>query len=178
MHRACLTERRGADGSLTGAADRRTLLALSIKGEVMTTAITSHSSRTLAARLRYLPIGVGACLLHAAILIPGYHEGGSFDSGAWFGMLGVALVLTAVVFVLAVPGGGPVTALVLAGLSVLATVAFWTFFAIPLAVAAAIVGLRARAEPAARTKGTVAVGLAALAVVATVAITIGDALAN
>ncbi len=129
-------------------------------------------------RLRYLPIGIGAALLHAAILIPGYHDGGTFDSRAWFGMLGFALVLTGVVFVLAVPGGGPVTGLVLAGLSLLATVAFWTFFAFPLAAAAMVVGLRARRERTGRTRGTVAVGLGALAVVATIAITIGDALSN
>jgi hypothetical protein len=144
----------------------------------MTTAVRTPVG-FMTARLRYLPVAIAASLLHASILIPGYHnDDGSFDAGEWITMLAISLVVSIAVFAFVVPGGGSTSALVLGVLSLLGAVAFWAFFALPLAAAAAVVGLRSRAESSARTKASVAVALAAIAAVATIAITIGDALAN
>ena len=141
----------------------------------MTTATTSPG-KTLPGRVHHLPIGIGAAVLHSVIMLPGYRQDG-FDS-AWFGMAAIALVLAIGVFTLAVPSGGGSTAVVLGVLAVLGSLAFWTMLSLPLAAGAAVVGRRARSRAGERTRGTVGLALAAVAVIATVAITIGDAIAN
>jgi hypothetical protein len=142
----------------------------------VTTANPTHA-HGLSDRLHYLPIGIGAAVLQALMMIPGYNQDGEFDT-AWFGMLAVALVLAIGVFALAVPHGGGTTAVVLGVLAVLGCVAFWAMLSFPLAAGAAIVGMRARQTVAEHTRGTVGVALAAFAVVATVAITIADMIAG
>lgn len=141
----------------------------------MTAALPSPA-HGLSDRVHQLPIGIGAAVLQSLIMLPGYSQDG-FDS-AWYGMAAVSIALAVAVFTLAVPHGGGTTAVILGVLALLGCVAFWAMLSFPLAAGAAVVGLRARHEVAERSRGTVGVALAAVAVVATVAITIGDAIAN
>lgn len=124
-------------------------------------------------RLGYLPLGAAALLVHALIMIPGYSNDG-FDAGEYFGMVAFSLVVATIVFVFAVPSGGPRTGVLLGVLSMLAAVAFWTMLALPMAAAAATVGKRAR--PLSRGMGDATVAMAALAVVATLVITAVDSI--
>ena len=142
----------------------------------MTTALPS-SAHGLSDRVHLLPIGIGASVVQALMMIPGYNQDGGFDS-AWYGMTAVSILLAIAVFTLAVPHGGGTTAVVLGVLAVLGCVAFWTMLSFPLAAGAAVVGMRVRQQVADRTRGTVGVALAAFAVVATIAITIGDMIAG
>ena len=142
----------------------------------MTTAIPTNA-HGLSDRLHYLPIGIGATVVQALMMLPGYNQDDGFDS-AWYGMAAVALVLAVAVFTLAVPHGGGTTAVVLGVLAVLGCIAFWAMLSFPLAAGAAVVGMRARHEVAERTRGTIGVALAAFAVVATIVITIGDMIAG
>lgn len=130
-------------------------------------------------RLRYLPWGLGASVVHAAIMIPGYHEDGKFQTGQWIAMLAISMVMAALVFTLAVPKGGATTGLVLGIVACVAVLVFWAMLSLPLAVGAVLVGNRARTSGAASSgKATAAVVLGVLAAVATIAITIGDAASN
>ena len=142
----------------------------------MTTALPTNA-HALSDRVRLLPIGIGAAVVQALMMLPGYNQDDGFDS-AWYGMAAVSLVLAVAVFALAVPHGGGTTAVVLGVLAVLGCIAFWAMLSFPLAAGAAVVGMRARHEVAERTRGTVGVALAAFAVVATIAITIGDMIAG
>lgn len=143
----------------------------------MTTAASSNTHPSTV-RLRFLPVGIGASLLHALMLVPGYSQDG-FESSEWGGMLAVSLVVTAVVFIAAVPGGGPRTAVVLGALAVLpGAVAFWTALALPLAAGAIVVGLRRGPDGVRPRAAAVGLGLGVLAIAAAVGITIWDAAAN
>ena len=142
----------------------------------MTTALRTPTHR-MSPRLRYLPIGIAASVLQGLIMIPGYNDDGTWDN-AWFSMLVMSLIVATVVFIFVVPNGGAVSALVLGILSLLGAVAFWAMFSFPIAAGAGVLGLRARREGSRRTMANVALGLAAFAVAATVAITIGDAISN
>jgi hypothetical protein len=130
-------------------------------------------------RMRYLPWGLGASLVQAAIMFSGYHEDGKFQATEWFVMLAISLVMAALVFTLVVPRGGATTGLVLGIVACVTVLAFWAMLSLPLAAAALVVGNRARASGDAKAgMAKAAVGLGALAVVATIAVTIGDAMAN
>jgi hypothetical protein len=128
-------------------------------------------------RLRYLAVGIAASLAHMLMMIPGYSEDG-FDSGAWLGTLVVSLVVAALVFVLVVPGGGAVTGVVLGAIALVSVLIFWAGVTLPLAVAAGLVGWRARQGGERPGLATAALVLAVVAAVALVAIIIGDAVAN
>ncbi len=142
----------------------------------MTTA-DLHTS-PLSTRLHYLPIGAAAALAHMLMMIPGYSEDEGFDAGAWFGVLAVVLVVTAVVFVFVVPRGGAVTGAVLGVVALASVVVFWAGFTLPLAAAAGLVGWHARQRGERAGLANTALGLAAVATIALVAIIIGDAAAN
>jgi hypothetical protein len=128
-------------------------------------------------RLRYLAVGVAASLAHMLMMIPGYSEDG-FDVGAWLGTLVVSLVVAALVFVFVVPGGGAVTGVVLGAIALASVLIFWAGVTLPLAVAAGLVGWRARQGGERPGLATTALVLAVVAAVALVAIIIGDAVAN
>lgn len=143
----------------------------------MTTAASS-TTHPSTARLRFLPVGVGASLLHALMLVPGYSQDG-FEPSEWGGMLTLSLVVAAVVFIAAVPRGGPMTAVVLGVVALLAGVlAFWTALAFPLAAGAIVVGLRRGPDGVRPRAAAVGLGLGVLAIAAAVGITIWDAAAN
>lgn len=143
----------------------------------MTIAASSHTRRSTAG-MRLLPLGFAASLLHALMLVPGYSQDG-FEPSEWGGMLAVSLVVAGIVFLAVVPRGGPGTAVVLGAVALLAgVVAFWTALAFPLAAAAIAVGLRTGPDGQRPRAAAVGLGLGALAVVATVGITIWDAAAN
>jgi hypothetical protein len=143
----------------------------------MTAALPSPA-HVLSDRAHYLPIGVGASVLQALLMVPGYHDDGSFQTGEWLVILGISLVLTVAVFAFVVPRGGSTTAIVLGAVALLASVPFWMMLSLPLAVGAAVVGLRARHDVAERTRGTVGVALAAVAAAASLAFIIGDMIAG
>jgi len=136
-----------------------------------TAAVPSHDTTD---RMRYLPIGLGASVVHALIMIPGYRDKGSFQTNEWITMFAISLVLAAAVFVFAVPAGGARTAVVLGVLAALSAALYWSMLSLPLAAAAIVVGRRARAEQPGATLATVGLVLGALAVVATLAFAIGD----
>jgi hypothetical protein len=142
------------------------------------TAVAPNPMTDTFGRLHYLPIGLAASVMHALMMIPGYREDGSFDTGPWVTMAVLSLVLATLIFTLVVPGGGASSAVVLGVFALLGTVAFWTMFSFPLSAAAGLVGMRARTRSDNRRMATVAVVMAVVAVVATVAITIGDGIAN
>lgn len=143
----------------------------------MTNAASSPTHRSVS-RLRLVPIGAGASLLHAVMLIPGYSQDGPFEAADWAGMLVVSLVVAGIVFTTAVPGGGPVTAVVLGVVSVLGALAFWVALAFPLAAGAIVVGLRSGPDGRRPRAAAVGLGLGVLAIAATIGITVWDAAAN
>lgn len=148
------------------------------EGIDMTIAASSPTHRSPAG-MRLLPLGFAASLLHALMLVPGYSQDDGFEPGEWGGMLAVSLVVAGIVFLAVVPRGGPRTAVVLGALALLAgVVAFWAALAFPLAAAAIAVGRRTGPDGQRPRAASVGLGLGALAVVATVGITIWDALAN
>jgi hypothetical protein len=128
-------------------------------------------------RLRYLAVGAAASLAQMLMMIPGYSEDG-FELGSWLGVLAVSLVVAALVFVFVVPGGGAVTGVVLGAVALVSVVIFWAGFTLPLAVAAGLVGWRARQGSERPGLANAALALAVVAAVALVAIIIGDAVAN
>jgi hypothetical protein len=129
-------------------------------------------------RLRYLAVGVAASLAHMLMMIPGYSENGEFEAGAWLGTLVVSLVVAALVFVFVVPRGGAVTGVVLGAIALVSVLIFWAGVTLPLAVAAGLVGWRARQGGERPGLANAALVLAVVAAVALVAIIIGDAIAN
>jgi hypothetical protein len=130
-----------------------------------------------ASRLRYLPVAVGASILHMLMMIPGYTEDG-FEAGAWFSVLLFSLAVGVLVFAFVVPGAGAISGLVLGVLALLTVLVFWAGLTLPLAAAAALAGWRARQRGERVGMATAAVVLAAVAAVALVAIIIADAAAN
>jgi hypothetical protein len=111
------------------------------------------------------------------MMIPGYSQNG-FELGSWLGALAVSLVVAALVFVFVVPGGGAVTGVVLGAVALVSVLIFWAGVTLPLAVAAGLVGWRARQGGERPGLANAALGLAVVAAVALVAIIIGDAVAN
>ncbi len=142
----------------------------------MTTAVPSASPHM--SRAGYLGVAVVASLVQMAMLIPGYSEDGSLQTGEWLSTLLLSLVVGMLVFWFAVPGGGSVTGLVLGVVALLSVLAFWAGVTLPLAAAAALIGWRARQAGDDRTRATIILALSALSVVAVVAIIVGDAVAN
>ncbi len=137
----------------------------------MTTAMPTLTGQS---RMRLLPIAAGASVVHLLMMIPGYHDNGEFQTGAWLAVLGFSLLVSVGLFLFVVPGRGAVTAAVLGVLALLSAVVFWAGLTMPLAAAAGATGWTAFQE---RRSGPAVAGLAlaALSVVALVAIIIGDA---
>ena len=142
----------------------------------MTTAVPSATPHV--SRARYLLLAVAASLVHLAMMIPGYSEGGSFEATAWLIVLAISLAVSLLLFWFLVPNAGAVTGLVLGIATVASVLVFWAGITLPLAAASATIGWRARQGPDRRTLGNVALALSALSVVALVAIIVGDAIAN
>ena len=137
---------------------------------------TGGASR--ASSLPLLPIGIAAAVLHALAMIPGYHEDDTFQTTEWLVMAAIALVLAVVLFQFVVPKGGPTTALVLTILGLLTTLVFWAMLSLVLSVAGIVTALRARDRGEVDGKTTAALVIGALAVVALVVITVGDAIST
>jgi multisubunit Na+/H+ antiporter MnhE subunit len=142
----------------------------------MTTAVPSAAPQM--SRVRYLALAVGASLVQMAMMIPGYSDDGSFQTTEWLTALAISLVVGLLLFAFAVPHGGAVTGILLGAVAVLSTLVFWAGVTLPLAAAAIVVGWRLRQSREHRTPAIVTLALGALAVVALVAIIIGDAIAN
>ncbi len=141
---------------------------------------TSSPAAPRVSRTQYLPWGIGAAVAHMVIMIHGYHEesDGSFQTAEWFTMLAVSLVLATALFMFVVPTAGPTGGIVLGVVAVLSVLVFWAGITGPIAAAAAVVGWRLRASGDGSARPKLVLGLAALAVVAVVAIIIGDAMAG
>ena len=128
-----------------------------------------------ASSLPLLPTGIAAALIHAAMMIPGYHDNGKFQTTEWLVMAAISLVLAIVLFQFVVPKGGGTTALVLAGLGLVTVLAFWAMLSLPLSAAGLMTAMRARDRGEVDAKTTAALAIGAVAVVALVATVIGDA---
>ena len=135
-------------------------------------AATPHSSRT-----RLLPVAAAASLVHLLMMIPGYQDDGAFQTATWLAVLVFSLVVSVALFLFVVPRAGATTGVVLGVVAVLSCVVFWAGVTLPLAAAAGAVGWEAR-NGQRRTLALVALGLAALSVVALVSIIISDAQAH
>jgi uncharacterized membrane protein YozB (DUF420 family) len=131
-----------------------------------------------ASSLPLLPIGIAAAIVHAAMMIPGYHEDDKFQTGTWLVMLAIALVLAVVLFQFVVPNGGGTSALVLSILGFLSVLAFWAMLSLPLAAAGLVTALRARDRGERDGKTTAALVIGVLALVFLVVVTVGDAIAT
>ena len=143
----------------------------------MTTA-SAPMSPPAATRSRYLGIAVAAALLHALLMIPGYNEDGKFQTGEFLVMVLISLTVSVAAFLLVVPRGGAVTALVLAVVALLSVLVFWAMLTLPLAAAGAVTAWQARERGDRAALATTALAVAVLAAAALVAVIIGDAAAN
>jgi hypothetical protein len=141
----------------------------------MTTAVPTADSHST--RLYLLSIAVIASVVHLLMMIPGYSDNGSFEVGTWLAVLGFSLVVSVLLFLVVVPRGGVTTGVVLGAVALVSVLVFWAGVTLPLAAAAGVIGWRAYPTQH-RTLALVALGLAAFSTVATVAIIIGDAMAN
>ncbi len=140
----------------------------------MTTAMPTATPHS---RTRLLPLAVGASVAQMLMLIPGYNDAESFQTGAWISVLVVSLALSLLLFLVVVPGRGPVTGIVLGVLSLLTVVVFWAGVTLPLAAAAgaaAWTGFSGRQD----SKALTGLSLAVLSTFAVVAIIIVDAVSN
>ena len=135
-----------------------------------------ESSR--AASLPLLPIGVAAALVHAAMMIPGYNEDGTVETAGWLVMAAISLVLAVALFLFVVPKGGGTTALVLSVLGLLTVLAFWAMLSLPLSAAGLMTAVRARDRGERDGRTTAALAIGAIAVVALVVVTVGDAMSS
>jgi hypothetical protein len=129
-------------------------------------------------RTRSLTLAVAASVIQMLMMIPGYNEDGSFQVGEWLTMLAVSLVISIGLFLFVVPKAGVTAGIVLGAVAVVSVLVFWAGITLPLAAAAAVVGWRLRRDGNTAAGPMVALGLAALATVALVAIIISDAIAN
>jgi len=136
------------------------------------------SGRPIASRLRYLPIAVAASIVHLLMMIPGYSDDGEFQVVEWLSILAFSLVVGLLVFAFVVPGAGAVSGVVLAALALATVVVFWAGLTLPLAAAAALVGWQARQRGERVGLATAALVLSGVAVIALVAIIIGDAVSS
>jgi hypothetical protein len=142
----------------------------------MSTAAPIHSSHP-ASRTHLLPLAAAASVVQMVMMIPGYSEDGDFQVGPWLSVLAFSLVIGALVFLFVVPTGRPLLGAVVGGIALVSVLVFWAGVTLPLAAAAGYLGWQAR-EGEQRALAWTAVGMAAVATVALVAIIIGDALAN
>jgi hypothetical protein len=126
-------------------------------------------------RLRYLSVAVAASVIQLLMMIPGYSEGGQFQTVPWLSMLAVSIVVGILVFAFVVPRAGAVTSLVLGVVALLSVAVFWAGLTLPIAAAAAVAGWRARQRGDRPGVATAAVALAAVGAVALIAIIIVDA---
>ena len=140
----------------------------------MTEALPSPA-HGLSARTHYLWIGIGASIVQALLLLPSYYEDAGFKTSDYLAMLVLSLAVSVLVFTLVVPTAGEPTGIGLGLLAVLLSVPFWAMLSLPLAAGAMVIGRRARIEDRELSRGgSVAVALALIALVATVAAIIVD----
>ena len=138
--------------------------------EALPSSVHGVSSRT-----HYLWIGICASVAQALLMLPGYYEDGSFQTADWVAMLAISLAVSALVFTLVLPTAGEPTGIALGLLAIFLSIPFWTMLSLPLAAGAMLLGRRARVEERSRSRGgSVAVALALIAMVATVAAIIVD----
>jgi hypothetical protein len=141
-------------------------------------ASTTPSATPDLTRSRILTVAVAASVVQMLMMIPGYSEDGSFQAGEWLVVLAISLVLSVALFLFVVPRAGVTAGIVLGAVAVVSVLVFWAGITLPLAAAAAVVGWQLRRHGNTAAGPVVALGLAALATVALVAIIIGDAVAN
>jgi hypothetical protein len=144
------------------------------KEAVMSQAVPAGEA-SRASALPLLPVGIAAALVHAAMMIPGYHENDKFQTTEWIVMTAISVVLAVVLFQFVVPKGGGTSALVLSILGLVTCLVFWAMLSLPLSAAGLMTALRARDRGEVDGKTTAALAIGAIAVVALVAIVIGDA---
>ena len=129
-------------------------------------------------RSRAVIVAIASSAIQMLMLVPGYGEDGSFQLGEWLVVLAISLVLSVVLFLFVVPRGRVTAGIVLGALALASLVAFWAGITLPLAAASAAVGWRLRRAGNTAAGPVVVLALAAVAALALVAITIGDAAAN
>ena len=129
-------------------------------------------------RSRAVIVAIASSAIQMLMLVPGYGEDGSFQLGEWLVVLAISLVLSVVLFLFVVPRGRVTAGIVLGALALASLVAFWAGITLPLAAASAAVGWRLRRAGNTAAGPVVVLALAAVAALALVAITIGDAVAN
>lgn len=129
-------------------------------------------------RSRAVIVAIASSAIQMLMLVPGYREDGSFQLGEWLVVLAISLVLSVVLFLFVVPRGHVTAGIVLGALALASLVAFWAGITLPLAAASAAVGWRLRRDGNTAAGPVVVLALAAVAALALVAITIGDAVAN
>jgi hypothetical protein len=144
------------------------------KEAVMSEAVPAGAA-SRASSLPLLPVGIAAAFIHAAMMIPGYHHDDKFQTSEWITMTVISVVLAVVLFQFVVPKGGGTSALVLSILGLVTCIAFWAMLSLPLAVAGLVTALRARDRGETDGKVTAALAIGVIAVVALVALVIGDA---
>jgi hypothetical protein len=123
-------------------------------------------------------VAVAASVIQLLIMIPGYSEGGRFQTVPWLTILAISIVVSVLVFAFVVPRAGAITNLVLGVAALLSVVVFWAGLTLPIAAAAAVTGWRERQRSNRPGVATTAVGLAAASVVALIAIIIIDAVST
>jgi hypothetical protein len=129
-------------------------------------------------RLHYLAWAVAATTAHMLMMIPGYNEDGKFMTGEYLVVFAISLIVSTSVFLFAVPGGGAVTAMVLAVVALLSILGFWAGLTLPLAAAGGLTAWRARESDERAGLATAALVLSAVAAAALVAVIVGDAAAS
>jgi hypothetical protein len=129
-------------------------------------------------RSRALMVAIAASVIQLLMLVPGYSEDGSFQVGEWLVVLAISLVVSVALFLFAVPRGGVIAGIVLGALAVASVLVFWAGITLPLAAASAALGWRLRRDGDTTAGPVVVLAVAALAIVAFVAIVVGDAVAN
>jgi hypothetical protein len=142
----------------------------------MTTASPSLPATT--PRLHYLAWAAAATTAHMLMMIPGYSEDGKFQTGEYLTIFAISLVVSLSVFLLVVPGGGAVTAMVLAVVALVSVLGFWAGLTLPLAAAGGLTAWRARQRDERSGLATAALALSIVAAAALVAVIVGDAAAN
>jgi hypothetical protein len=112
------------------------------------------------------------------MMIPGYSEDDSFQTGEWFTMLAISLAISLALCAFVVPRAGATWGIALGVLALVSVLVFWAGITLPFAVAAGLIGRKLRQQGDGSVAPLAALGLAALSTVALVAVIIGDAMAN
>jgi ATP/ADP translocase len=135
------------------------------------TEMSEYSERTDGQRTNLLAaLGV---VVAAVLAAWGTFGEDDYDAGEYFFVLGIILVAAAIVFGLAVRRwAGATTALVLGVLAILTIAVFWT--GLPPVLAAGAIALGLGLHQRGDQKGTIAVGLGVLAVVADLVVYVLD----